>query len=176
MRKLITLCAILMAGLCASNAQMSESGSLGVGLAWTSLNYGVSGKYNFTETHTGQVIIGSASYGFSFSGASSFSITGRYSYNFEEGDIDFATWKPYLYGQVGLWTYKYDFVLLGVNESFNESAIAIGAGGGIEWSINNFIDGLTFSTELGYTNISFDGLSSIGGFNWGGGIHYYFDL
>jgi len=159
-----------------SNAQMSESGSLGVGLAWTSLNYGVSAKYNFTETHTDQVIVGSANYGFSFSGASSFSVTGRYSYNFDEGDLDFATWKPYLYGQVGLWTYKYDFVFLGVSESFNESAIALGAGGGIEWSFNNFIDGLTFSTELGYTNIAFDGLTSIGGFNWGGGIHYYFDL
>ncbi len=49
------------------NAQMSESGKLGVGLAWTSLNYGASAKYNFTETHTGQVIVGAANYGFSFS-------------------------------------------------------------------------------------------------------------
>ena len=68
--------------------------------------------------------------------------------------------------------YKYDF--LGSN--FNVNSIAIGAGGGIEWSFNNFIDGLAFSFELGYTNISFDGVASIGGFNGGGGIHYYFDL
>ena len=156
-----------------SNAQMSDAGSLGVGLAWTSLNYGVSAKYNFTETHTGQLIVGSANYGFSFSNSNSFSLTGRYAYNFEAGDISFATLKPYLYGQVGYWTYKYD---LGVFGSFKQNSIALGAGGGIEWSFNDFIEGLAFSFELGYTNISFDGVGSIGGFNGGGGIHYYFNL
>ena len=176
MKKVLLIGFLACISIQATNAQMSESGSLGLGLAWTSLNYGVSAKYNFTETHTGQVIIGAANYGFNFSGASSFSITGRYSYNFDEGDLDFASWKPYLYGQAGLWTYKYDINVFGIRESFSESAVAIGVGGGIEWSINNFIDGLAFTTELGYTNISFDGLSSIGGFNWGGGIHYYFDL
>lgn len=155
-----------------ANAQMSESGSLGLGLAWTSLNYGVSAKYNFTETHTGQVIVGSANYGFSFADSSSFSLTGRYAYNFEEGDIDFATWKPYLYGQVGYWSYKYNDPFFG--GSYSSNNIAFGAGGGIEWSINNFIDGLAFSFEFGYTAISFDGVGSIGGFNGGGGIHYYF--
>ncbi len=167
----IVFIALFLMGL-HSNAQMSESGALGAGLAWTSLNYGVSAKYNFTETHTGQVIVGSANYGLSFGGSSSFSLTARYAYNFEEGDIDFATWKPYLYGQLGYWTYRYRFL----GDQFNQNNIAIGAGGGIEWSFNNFIDGLAFSFELGYTNISFDGVGSIGGFNGGGGIHYYFDL
>ena len=156
-------------------AQMSESGTLGAGVAWTSLNFGVSAKYNFTENHTGQLIIGSANYGFSFADDSSFSITGRYAYNFDEGDLDFATWKPYLYGQLGYWTYRYDLGPI-LGGEFSENAIAIGAGGGIEWSFSNFVDGLAFSFELGYTNIAFDGLSSIGGFNGGGGIHYYFDL
>jgi len=172
MRTTILIFAILLFSINAK-AQMTESGGLGLGLAWTSLNYGVSAKYNFTETHTGQVIVGSANYGFNFSNASSFSLTGRYAYNFEEGDIDFATWKPYLYGQVGYWTYKYDVPFIG---NFNANAVAIGAGGGIEWSFNNFIEGLAFSFELGYTNVAFDGLTSIGGFNGGGGIHYYFDL
>ncbi len=174
MKKSIIVVSIFFVFTFHGNAQMSESGSLGLGLAWTSLNYGVSAKYNFTETHTGQVVVGSANYGFSFSGANSFSLTGRYSYNFDEGDIDFATWKPYLYGQIGYWTYKYDDPFFG--GAFDSNAIAIGAGGGIEWGFNNFIDGLAFSFELGYTNISFDGLASIGGFNGGGGIHYYFDL
>lgn len=173
MKKLFFTLALAITTITGLNAQMSESGTFGVGLAWTSLNYGVSAKYNFTEHHTGQLIVGSASYGFSFSGASSFSLTGRYSYNFDEGDIDFATWKPYLYGQLGYWTYKYDDPFFGGD--FNSNAIAIGAGGGIEWSFNNFIDGLAFSFELGYTNVAFDGLTSIGGFNGGGGIHYYFN-
>ncbi len=172
MKKLFITIALAIATCVGLNAQMSESGKLGVGLAWTSLNYGVSAKYNFTETHTGQLIVGAANYGFSFSGANSFSLTGRYSYNFEEGDIDFATWKPYLYGQVGYWTYKFNDPFFG--SDFNSNSIAIGAGGGIEWSINNFIEGLAFSTELGYTNIAFDGLTSVGGFNFGGGIHFYF--
>ncbi len=175
MKKLSTLCIVLLLSGLTSNAQMSEAGTLGAGLAWTSLNFGVSAKYNFTENHTGQLIVGSANYGFSFANDSSFSITGRYAYNFDEGDIDFATWKPYLYGQLGYWTYKYDLGPI-LGGEFSENAIAIGAGGGIEWSFNNFVDGLAFSFELGYTNIAFDGLSSIGGFNGGGGIHYYFDL
>lgn len=172
MKKLFTTMTLAIVTCVGLNAQMSESGKLGVGLAWTSLNYGVSAKYNFTETHTGQIIVGAANYGFTFSGASSFSLTGRYSYNFEEGDIDFATWKPYLYGQLGYWTYKYNDPFFG--SDFNSNSVAVGAGGGIEWSINNFIEGLAFSTELGYTNIAFDGLSSVGGFNFGGGIHFYF--
>lgn len=175
MKKCIILCAIALASSMGLRSQMSEAGSLGAGLAWTSLNFGVSAKYNFTEAHTGQIIVGSANYGYSLANDSSFSLTGRYAYNFEEGDIDFATWKPYLYGQLGYWTYKYDLGPL-LGGEFSTNAIAIGAGGGIEWSFNDFVDGLAFSFELGYTNIAFDGLSSIGGFNGGGGIHYYFDL
>ena len=174
MRTLFLVIAFLFITGTPLTAQMSESGTLGVGVAWTSLNFGVSGKYNFTENHTGQLIIGSANYGFSFADDSSLSLTGRYAYNFDEGDLDFATWKPYLYGQLGYWTYRYDLGPLG--GEFSENAIAIGAGGGIEWSFSNFVDGLAFSFELGYTNIAFDGLNSIGGFNGGGGIHYYFDL
>ncbi|GGD20492.1 MULTISPECIES: hypothetical protein [Hyunsoonleella] len=170
MKKIICVFALIISSHFTVNAQMSEAGSFGAGLAWTSLNYGASLKYNFTETHTGQLIVGSANYGFSFSGQSSLSITGRYAYNFTSGDLDFAEYQPYVYGQVGYWTYKYDFF----GGSFNQNSIAIGAGGGIEWTFNDFIEGLAFSFELGYTNISFDGVGSIGGFNGGGGIHYYF--
>lgn len=177
MKKIISLSIVLTALLFAytGNAQrMAEASTLGVGLAWTSLNYGASAKYNFTEKHTGQIIVGSANYGYSFSGQSSFSLTGRYAYNFDAGDISFASYKPYLYGQVGYWTYKYDFGPFGGSASQN--SLAIGAGAGIEWTFNDFVEGLAFSFELGYTNISFDGVGSIGGFNGGGGIHYYFNL
>lgn len=172
MKKILIVLLLAFFGLKSVNAQMSEAGKIGVGVAWTSLNYGVSAKYNFTETHTGQIIVGSANYGFGFSGASSFALTGRYAYNFAEGDVDFATYKPYLYGQVGYWSYNYD--IPGGFGDFSSNSIAIGAGGGIEGSFKNFVDGLAFSVELGYTNVAFDGLSSIGGFNFGGGIHYYF--
>lgn len=173
MRTLIIIVSLLLCGNFAAKAQMSESGSLGVGLAWTTLNYGVSGKYNFTEHHTGQLIVGSANYGFSYGDSSSFSLTGRYAYNFDEGDLSFGIWKPYLYGQVGYWTYKYD---LGAFGSYSSNSIAIGAGGGVEFGFNDFIEGLAFSVELGFTSISFDGLDTVGGFSGGAGIHYYFNL
>ncbi|MEP1487859.1 MAG: hypothetical protein ABJK28_05490 [Algibacter sp.] len=172
MKKTIFIFLLVFIGHSTTHAQMSDAGSFGAGLAWTSLNYGASLKYNFTETHTGQVIVGSANYGFSFSGQSSLSLTGRYSYNFDASDISFANYQPYLYGQLGYWTYKYDLGIFG--DSFNQNSIAIGAGGGIEWFFNDFVDGLAFSFELGYTNVSFDGIGSIGGFNGGSGIHYYF--
>lgn len=152
-------------------AQMSESGSFGAGLAWTSLNYGASLKYNFTEVHTGQIIVGSANYGFSFSGQSSLSLTGRYAFNYNKGDIGFAIIQPYTFGQLGYWSYKYNNSF---GDSFKQNSIAIGAGSGVEWYFNDFIKGLAFSLELGYTFISFDGLGAIGGLNGGSGIHYYF--
>ncbi|CAN0570448.1 unnamed protein product [Ectocarpus sp. 12 AP-2014] len=172
MKKIIIVLFVAIFGLGSVNAQMSEAGKIGVGVAWTSLNYGVSAKYNFTETHTGQLIVGSANFGFGLAGGSSFALTGRYAYNFTEGDVDFATYKPYLYGQAGYWTYSYN--LPQGTDGFTSKSIVIGAGGGIEGSFKNFVDGLAFSVELGYTNVAFDGLSSIGGFNFGGGIHYYF--
>jgi hypothetical protein len=173
MKKSISVIFLILFLTFKGHAQISEAGSLGLGIAYTSLNYGVSAKYNFTEVHTGQVIVGSANFGYNFGNEKSFSLTGRYSYNFEEGDIDFAIWKPYLYGQVGYWTYKYSIPGF---SSFNYNAVAIGAGGGVEWSFQDFVDGLAFSFELGFTSISFEGLGSIGGFNGGFGIHYYFNL
>lgn len=176
MKKTILFLLLILTLAITATAQMSEAGSLGAGLSFTTLNYGVSGKYNFNEKHTGQVIIGSANYGLSFVGASSFSLTGRYSFNFSERDLDFATWKPFIYGQVGYWTYRYNIDAFGVRDSFNESSIAIGAGVGVEWSIKNFVDGLAFTFEAGFTNVAFDGISSIGGLNGGGGVHYYFNF
>ena len=55
MKNLLIVLTAFLAFSFTSKAQMSESGNLGLGLAWTSLNYGVSAKYNFTETHTGQI-------------------------------------------------------------------------------------------------------------------------
>lgn len=153
-----------------TNAQgTSEPGNLGVGLASSYPAYGLSAKYNFTETHAGQVILGGASYGF---GTNSFAMSGRYLYNFEEEGSGFF-YKPYLYGQLGYYTVKFEF--LGVRESYN--TISIGVGGGVEFSFENFVDGLAFSAELGYVGGSFDdGIGTYAGFAYGAGIHYYFNL
>ncbi|WP_298550209.1 hypothetical protein [uncultured Algibacter sp.] len=172
MKKIYLLSLALIALLFSSsiNAQgMSEAGSLGAGLASSFPAYGLSAKYNFTETHTGQITVGGASYGF---GTSSFALTGRYLYNFEENGSGFI-YKPYAYGQLGYFSVESSF--LGANS--NASTISFGIGGGIEFTFENFVDGLAFSADLGYVGGSFDnGFGSYAGFAWGGGIHYYFNL
>jgi hypothetical protein len=148
---------------------ISESGKLGVGIASNFPGYGLSTKYNFTETHTGQFIIGGASYGF---GTNSLALTGRYLYNFEAGGDSFV-YKPYVYGQVGYFSVKFSFL----SESESSNTISFGAGGGVEFSFPDFVDGLAFNAELGYVGGSFDnGLGSFSGFAWGLGIHYYFGI
>lgn len=153
----------------AHSQDLAEPDKLGVGLASSYPAYGLSAKYNFTETHAGQLIVGGASYGF---GSSSFALSGRYLYNFEQGGDSFI-YKPYLYGQLGYFTVKFDF--LGQSESFN--TISFGVGGGVEFTFSNFVDGLAFSGELGYVGGSFDdGIGTYAGFAYGAGIHYYFNL
>ncbi len=152
-----------------NSQELSEPGTLGVGLASSYPGYGLSAKYNFTETHAAQVIVGGASYGF---GTGSFAISGRYLYNFEEGGSGFI-YKPYLYGQLGYYSVKYEG--FGLSESFN--TISFGVGGGVEFTFDNFVDGLAFSGELGYVGGSFDdGLGTYAGLAYGAGIHYYFNL
>ncbi|MDH7914234.1 hypothetical protein [Winogradskyella sp. SYSU M77433] len=148
---------------------LSEPGKLGVGLASSYPAYGLSAKYNFTENHAAQVIVGGASYGF---GSSSFAMSGRYLYNFQEKGDSFI-YRPYAYGQLGYFTVKYEF--LGYSESFN--TISFGVGGGVEFTIPNFVEGLAFNAELGYVGGSFDdGVGTYAGFAYGAGIHYYFNL
>jgi hypothetical protein len=153
--------------------EIDSEGALGVGFAWTDVNYGLSGKYNFTDQHTGEVIIGSAAYGF---GTNAFSFTGRYLYNFELGDAGFADFKPYLYGSAGYFTVKFEDPF-GILTDNRFTTVTFGFGGGIEWTFQNFIEGLAFNLEAGYLGGSFDnGLGSFSGFTFGSGIHFYFDL
>jgi len=152
-----------------TNAQnISDAGVLGIGLQASNLNYGLSGKYNFTEIHTGQLIIGGANYGF---GTSGFTVTGRYLYNFN----DSGNLRPYVGGQAGFWTVKVDFgPFLGGSDSF--TAITYGVFGGLEYAFDG-LEKLGFSAEIGYTGGSFgNGLSSITDVTISGGIHYYFDF
>jgi len=149
--------------------ELSKSNTLGVGLAYTYPAYGISAKYNITETHAAQLIVGGASYGF---GTSSLALSGRYVYNFNEGGSTFI-YRPYTYGQLGYYNVRFDF--FGVSDSF--STISFGIGGGVEFTLEDFIDGLYFNTELGYVGGSLDNnIGSFAGISWGGGIHYRFNL
>jgi hypothetical protein len=145
--------------------EISKPSTFGIGLAYSYPAYGLSARYNFTDTHTGQIILGTASYGF---GANSFAASGRYVYNFKQGDSSFI-FRPYAYGQAGYNSVNFT--------SVSYTTVSFGVGGGIEYTFNNFIDNLYFTTELGYVNGSFDSfVGGFSGFAWGWGIHYRFDI
>ncbi len=162
---ILVLCLTFLTSV--QSQEISEPKAFGVGLAYAFPAYGVSAKYNFTETHTGQIILGGASYGF---GTGSFAAAGRYIYNLEDHG-DFFIFRPYGYGQVGYFSVKYN--ILFDEESYN--TVSFGVGGGIEFTFDGIIEGLYFNSELGYVSGSFnDGIGSFGGFSWGGGVHYRF--
>lgn len=167
---LITLFFILLSYN--SNAQdMKETGSLGVGAQFNSLFYGVSAKYNFTEIHAGEIVIGGGNYGFG-GNFSSFTLTGRYLYNFE---IDNENLKPYGFGQLGFWTLKYKDNFFGSAIKESETSISYGAGAGLEYAFNG-LEQLGFNIEIGYGGGTFGSGFGYSGIIFGAGFHYYFNL
>lgn len=152
--------------------KMGDAGVLGAGIASSYPAYGISGKYNFTENHSAQLILGGASYGYSAT-SFSFGASGRYLYNFDVlGDSFF--FKPYGYAQVSYFTVKYDYFYAS-SDSFN--TVGFGLGGGVECEIPDFVEGLTFSGELGYIGGDFgNGIDSFSGLSYGASVHYYFDF
>ena len=151
--------------------EISNVGALGVGVQATSLNYGISGRYNLTEVHGLQAILGSANYGLGGS-VNAFTFSGRYLYSFPGEN---ANLRPYVFGQLGFWTVKFNDSFFGSN--FNESAtsLAYGFGGGVEYAFSG-LEKLGFNIEAGYGGGSFAGGFSYAGVFFGGGVHYYFDL
>ncbi|MFK7832476.1 MAG: hypothetical protein AB8B52_04295 [Winogradskyella sp.] len=151
---------------------MAEPGAAAVGLVSSYPAYGVSLKYNITETHGAQVIAGFGAYGF---GSASFAASGRYIYNFDVGGIsdDEIFYKPYAYAQLGYFSVRDDF--FGISQSSN--TVSFGLGGGVELEIPEFVEGFTFSAELGYVGGRFNSVfGSFAGLSYGAGIHYYFDF
>lgn len=140
---------------------------LGVGFQANFPSFGLSVKADLTETHSVQAIIG-------ISGPFS-NYNGRYLYNFTEKGDDFK-FRPYLYGQAGIYTYdnaSFDNNLNLIEET--ESSFGFGFGAGIEWHYEPFTDKIRFIAEIGYgnANLEFYDFSAI---SFGAGIHYYFNL
>lgn len=150
-----------------TNAQMLEGGSIGVGAQFNTLFYGISAKYNITDVHNAQFIVGGANYGYS-SDYSSFTATGRYLYNFMF--LDGINLKTYGFGQLGYWSVKFDY-------SGNKySSVAFGVGGGGEYSFDG-LEQLGLNAEVGYgTGGSFGYYSSYRKAFVGIGVHYYFSF
>nr|WP_299070391.1 hypothetical protein [uncultured Allomuricauda sp.] len=172
MRKLFVTFSLTLLIITSINAQeISESGVLGAGIQATSLNYGLSARYNLTETHGIQAVIGGANYGFGGS-VSAFTFTGRYLYSFSSNTSNL---RPYAVGQIGVWTVKYKDNFFGTNANESESSISYGAGAGIEYAFSG-LEQLGFNVEAGYGGGSFGDGFSYSGIFFGGGVHYYFNF
>lgn len=167
----ITFCTIFLTLLGINAQEISDSGVLGAGIQATSLNYGISARYNLTEVHGLQAVIGSVNYGFGGS-VSAFSFTGRYLYSFAGSSSNL---RPYAVGQLGFWTVKYKDNFFGSSLNESDTSIAFGAGAGIEYAFDG-LEQLGFNIEAGYGGGSFGDGFSYSGIYFGGGVHYYFDL
>ncbi|RIW13373.1 hypothetical protein D0X99_16495 [Algoriphagus lacus] len=138
----------------------------GVGFQSSFPSFGLSGKYDFTEKHSAQAVLG-------FSGPFT-SIYGRYLYNFQEKGDSFV-YKPYLLGQLGTYSYKYTtFDDQGNPRSERENHIGFGVGAGIEFHVPEITDAVRLNIELGFNQVGFE-FYDYSGFLIGIGGHYYFN-
>ncbi len=148
-----------------SYSQESNYPRFGAGFQSSFPSGGLSVKADLTEKHSAQAVIGL------FGPFSSY--YGRYLYNFTEKGNDFR-YKPYAYGQAGLFSYDYQRFDTNFNSiDDTESVFGFGVGAGLEWYYAPFTEKLKINIELGYGNVNFD-FYDFNAFSFGGGIHYFF--
>lgn len=144
-----------------------QGGRYGVGFASSWPAYGLSGTLQFSETFTGEVILG-------FLGVVS-NIGARAWYRFNTNH----NYDIYAYGGLSLLMYRYDTF----DSSFNrtkktETVPGIGAGVGMEFSLQQLLDDdtfppLFFTLELGLSIASFNNYD-FSFLSFGSGIRYRF--
>lgn len=137
---------------------------LGIGIQGSFPAFGLSAKFDITEQHSAQAVIGT------FNTLSAY--FGRYSYNFVEEGNDFR-YKPYVFGQAGLYTYNYPNTY-GIT-TFQEKVFGFGAGAGIEYYYAPLTYKLRMSIEIGYGKAYFD-YYRFNSVSFGVGVHYYFEI
>lgn len=138
---------------------------LGVGLQASLPTYGISAKYGITDQSVIQGTIAPFSSGLfsvNFYGA-------RYIHRFPDKDQGKVSLDPYIYGGVGLMSFKTNLSDFGMGKS-SESFFSYSVGGGLELIVAKK---LGLSAELGYGKMNVvDGIS-VSGILGGGGLHFY---
>jgi hypothetical protein len=128
-----------------------RSRALGVGFVATLPTAGVSAIVNLSSHTAAQGLLG-----IFFAGLKT--VTGRYLYYFRET----TNFQPYLYGELGAWSYD------------NQVVLGFGGGAGLEYFIERYpFVSLSFEftlREIGFAADVYD----ISGLAVGGGVHYYF--
>ncbi len=159
---------IAFVAITVTHAQNLDYPRLGIGAQASFPAAGISAKADFTEQHSAQLIVGIAG---PFS-----AYYGKYMYNFPESG-NAMVFRPYLYGQAGLYTYKFtniDFNTYSLYED-TEKVFGYGAGGGLEFHFPDLTDRIRFNVELGYGKVGFD-YYDFKAMVIGAGIHYHFNL
>lgn len=132
----------------------------GIGTQYAAPAFGVSGIYDFTNSVSGQAVLGF------FGGLQSYS--GRVLYRFNRK----KAYDLYGYGTLGVWRYS------GIGET--ESATGIGGGVGLEYSWQHLFDSADIPPLFGNIEIGFVSLTgefnnyTFSSFVYGAGIHYRF--
>ena len=152
MKKLFIIISLL-------SVSLGFSQEIEVGFQSSFPSYGPSVKFNLGEQSKGQVIIGS------FGTVSS--ISGRYIKSLSSSnDISGVVFDPYVYGQLGSWTYDYD--LLGIKDT----SFGYGAGIGVDSSLLHFIsENLNLGIEIGLGGVDLE-YYDIDLLSFGLGIHF----
>lgn len=140
-----------------------QGGRFGIGVASSWPAYGISGTLQVSETLTAEAVLGF------FGSVSNFSVRGWYRFNRNE------SYDLYAYGAVGVYRYRYNLII----NSGTESVLGLGAGGGIEGSLQKLFEEEDFppifvNAELGLAFASFEYYSGFSALIFGIGIHYRF--
>jgi hypothetical protein len=128
-----------------------RSKAMGVGFLATLPSAGASAIINLTPNTAVQGILGMFLAGYR-------SISGRYLYYFREK----THFQPFIYGEVGAWSYD------------KQTVLGFGGGAGLEYFIERY-PFMSVSIEATMREIGFlDDAYDVSGLAIGGGVHYYF--
>lgn len=165
-KKLFSI-SILFLVFTAAHAQDVQR-TIGLGLQATMPTFGISAKYAITPNHMVQATIapfggssGIVSYNMNFYG-------GRYIYRFPANEENRPIIDPYLFGGLGITTFKYK--IDGLIDVKGNSFLSYNVGGGLEWLAFKKIG---FSGEVGYGKMSVVGGVGVSSLIFGCGLHYY---
>jgi len=144
--------------LCISSTSFATD-KIGAGFQSSYPSYGLSAKMNLNDKFAIQGVLG-------FLGTVT-SYSARGLMNIKQAE----DYKFYGYGTVGFWSY--DYSILGKSDT--ETSVGFGGGGGIEYDMAKYLDGipLTFNLELGIGIVNLDHYN-FSAVSFGAGMHYWF--
>ncbi len=146
--------------------------NFGFGFSFAFWAPGLSARMALSENLKIQATYGARGY----DGYKTSNLTGEVNYCFEENGILNGQLYPLVFGNMGLGKVKYDSTIYGVeNSSYSWLSWSVGAGA--EWFPDHYGKNIGVNLKLGlgtYGSNFLSQASTVTGFVWSGGVHYYF--